>query len=301
MTRTIALDWEGKTLRGFAAFDGQNTTVVLRESLPSGSFFSSLPPDTRVVVEAAHFGVRTDFSVAQVYRQEELDQIIAQAQVHGVDVVCFPERLTRRASVEAGFVEAITRESGFEETFTDKTRDAEAIWKFVHDHPQVSLMRVRTQEDRDRGALLGEIQHEMSGLLNVMRPDYAHPLVEQARSILHDSLVSAPQDAVDFFDLKVKFKGKPNERLDFSYARVMSVFVAVFDRNGNLRTNPHGKFIGMRTVWGLLGMHPFRGPGSTARSNLMYHGLKNFERKGRTRAEYRTAVRWLIKTLRDSQ
>lgn len=300
MTHTIALDWEGKTLRGFAAFNGDRTYTVRRDALPDGTFFQTLPSGSRVVVEAAHFGIRTDFSVAQVYRQDELNQIIEHAQKNNVDVVCFPEKLTRRASVEAGFVESITRESGFEETFTDKARDAEAIWMFVNKHPEVSLMGVRTQEDRDWGTLLGEIQHEMSGLLNVMRPDYSHPLVDQARSVLHEAFESAPPEAVEFFDLKLKFKGKPKERLDFSYARVMSVFVAVFDRNGDLRKNPSDSFIGVNTVWSLLGMHPFRGPGSTARSNLMYHGLRNFEKKGSTRAQYRTALYWLIRTLRDS-
>ena len=119
--------------------------------------------------------------------------------------------------------------------------------------------------------------------------------------LVHSADLS-PQTA-SWFDFKTVFKGKTNERLDFNKTAVMAVYVAVRNEDGTLRTDPNGRPIGYRWFKKLLKQHPYHDKAGTARSNLMWHFLRNAlheKENGRDqqgRAAFRKALKELFRAL----
>ena len=232
-------------------------------------------------MEAPHLGVRGPLSVAQVYTQQELERL---ARVYPGRIRAFPAKLSPRAREEIG---------------AEKPQDAEAIWHFVTKHPEVSLMY--WPRDTSFDDALTEQRTDMTVRLNVMRPAYDSPEVEHARSLLHSADLSL--QTASWFDFKTVFKGKTNERLDFNKTAVMAVYVAVRNEDGTLRTDPNGRPIGYRWFKKLLKQHPYHDKAGTARSNLMWHFLRNAlheKENGRDqqgRAAFRKALKELFRAL----
>jgi hypothetical protein len=254
----VVADWERGT--GWLCSNGQHDFVVSRQEFLAGSIAGKFD---LIVIEAPHMGVRGPLSKAQIYSEDELEVI---AELYPGQIALFPAKLTPRAQTEA---------LGYH----DKTRDAEAIHNLLTRHPDIPLMAFPPPHQRLYDAL-NEIRTDMTIRLNELRTDdvkYKDPQFDHARELLHAKFNAGEltDELIDWFGLKLKFQGKPKERLDFKEAPVMSVYVAVRNRDGSLRRDPAGRPIGREFFLKLLKQSAFHDKAGTARSNLMYHFLRN--------------------------
>ncbi len=136
---------------------------------------------------------------------------------------------------------------------------------------------------------LTEQRDDMSLRLNIMRPNYDSPEVEHAEELIRKMLPEM-SDELKYqggqgFGSNNKpiriLKGNSPRRgqADFKNTFVMSIYVATFTEGGLLRRDPKtGQPIGKKWFNSLLKQHAFNDKGGTARSNLMYWHLANFER-----------------------
>jgi hypothetical protein len=276
MKNLIVADWDRGT--EWSVYDGSATCYVGRINFPE--FIRNLPDNTVVVIEGAHLQPRGPLSVAQVYWPEEQEDLYKASE--NINIFAFPEILTFRAKNETGLGEP-----------------EEAIYKFVLAHPEISLMRWRLANpiDKLRWDYLNTIRNDCTVRLNIMRPDYKSDEVDRVRSWLERNYGSLSDLVKEVFGISFK------KKLLFNKSRVMSVYVTCFDEHGNLRLNDNGKFIGLRTVWAVLKLHPYHRKAGTARSNLMYHTLRNLEGKKPgnkiVRTKFRRAIKDLVQDFRD--
>lgn len=316
----VAADWERPSWR--ITLDGEDHFDLPKDSLASDTFMSTIAGHT-LVIEMAHLQPRNKFSVAQVFTDAELDELHLCAQRHNVKILAFPERMTAGAREECGFRELGTNSKDEEVVLhDDKTRSAEAIWRFVTANPRISLFR--WQPVNAKRAAIHEARTEQrmdcNARLNEMRTDYsASPEVERARTLLTEITLPAAESGVggplsgetlEWFGVKFyKVGSKKGQLREFNPTSVMAVYVNVFNDDGTLRMH-NGRFVGVDHIWRVLKQHPYHGKAGTARSNLMYHMLRNAEKKATasaggyyphqaTRASFRRAVKELIRAFRD--
>jgi hypothetical protein len=277
----IVLDWDRKT--EWACYSGDAIGHFGRNEL--AHFIAELPAGSTVIVEGAHFQPRTALSVAQVYDADELKVLRNVAAENDVAIFLFPEILSFRARAEQNIT---------------KDEDTIALYGFINRHPEISLMPWKAQDDAEvsRWEYLNSLRNDCTIRLNMLRPDYTHPSVDAVRKMLDDNFDTLSQPVRDIFGITKKRK------LIFNVSRVMSVYVTCFDDKGNLRLNGSGEFIGLRTVWAVLKLHPYHRKAGTARSNLMYHTLRNLEGKipgnKPVRANFRRGIKDLVQFFRDA-
>lgn len=301
--RLIVADWEGGKI-GWRIFDGASERHLDRDAFLAGAAWQPAEGPTRLVVEHAHLHERTGLSVAQVYPYAELCRLHEQAVKDGVEIVAFPQRLTLRARKEGGF--------------ESKEQDPQAIAAFIGRRPEVALKRWSPLRDDERvlHAAVNEIRMDMTLRLNLMRPSYEHPDAERAKQLLVQVAEQLSPATREQFGIKLKKKDGSLLKTPLKLAQIMALYVCVFDENGELRRNPDGEFIGMKTIWNqLLLMSPYHGRSGTARSNLMYHGLRNHDRvpysyedspeqhaaRRERWAQWRRGCKELLRAFRDAQ
>jgi hypothetical protein len=266
VSRLLVVDWEGAN--GWRVVDGDDDATdrfYPRGAMLDGSLWQHEP--CTLVIKHAHLHVRGARSVAQVFDAAELEQLDAIAWADGVRILAFPQRLALRARVEAGYAN------------DEKVKDPHAERAFVLAHPEVILKAWHPMTNREQilHAATNMIRDDITDRLNVMRPGYdGHPDVERARLLLATVYDSLSSEVRAHFGLKRKKNGEFTKAV--KWAQVMPLYCCVYDGNGVLRRNGHRQFIGIEFIWGrVLMMSPFHGRSGTARSNLMYHGLRHYD------------------------
>jgi hypothetical protein len=189
----------------------------------------------------------------------------------------------------------------------------------------VTLKRFKLPDTQtlNRYEAMNAIRADTNRRLNQMRPGYTdeHPDVAHARRLLTDALrADAGREAHEralspetcaYFGLRLGRTGRLPSTV--KWAQVMSLYVCVFDDTQRVRLNPQRCFIGMDFIWRLLLLSPYRGSSGTAHSNLLYHGLRNFDKtpygshltpdqwqqRRSTRIAWRRALREMLRLLRD--
>jgi len=284
----VVADWEGTNI-GWRVWDGKNEFQLTREAFLDLAEWTNGP--CSLAVEHAHLHIRGPLSVAQVYNEDELQLLHDTSTASGVHILAFPQRLTLRARIEG-----IHPDEGlpYQELDNPKQYDPRAIYDFVNTRPEVSLKnwRPRTQEDIALFEAVNEIRFDMTVRLNEMRPDYSvdHPDIAHALQLLNGFVAELDEDAQEQFNVLYYLRGMNAGNLRVNKLRInqiMSVYVCVFDGDQNLRTH-NGQFIGVDFIWGkLLLMSPFHGGSGTARSNLMYWGLRTYNNRHMPNQQYR--------------
>jgi hypothetical protein len=275
-------DWDRGT--EWSVYDHENnvTETVSRNNFRD--YVSSLPRNSVLYIEGAHLQRRTALSVAQVYDDAELLALHNAVADADITIKVFPEMLTFRAKTETGLAEP-----------------EEAIFSFLVAHPEIKnhLMtwHPSSPEDEFRWAYLNRIRDNVTVRLNILRPDYKSAECDWVASWLDRNFDKLSEDVREVFRITKKRK------ILFNKTQVMTVYVSCFDENGYLRLTPHGKFVGTRTLWAIWKMHPYHRKAGTARSNLMYHLLRNMEKGGKNdqpvRAKFRKAIKDLVRAFRD--
>jgi hypothetical protein len=280
-------DWEGTNI-GWRVWDGENEFFLSRNEFLDLAAWTNGP--CRLVVEHAHLHLRGPLSVAQVYAEDGLQLLHDTATASGVRILAFPQRLTRRTRVEGIHPDEGVR---YQELANPKQYDPRAIYDFVNNRPEVSLKdwQPRTQEDIALFEAINKIRFDMTVRLNEMRPDYSvnHLDVAHALQLFNGFVAELDEDAHEQFNVLYYALGinAGNLRvIPLRMNQIMSAYVCVFDGNQNLRTH-NGQFIGVDFIWSkLLLMSPFHGRSGTARSNLMYWGLRTYNNRHMPNQQY---------------
>lgn len=262
-----------------ADFGGNSWTVLNGESqevipLTTEDFasLSWLPNGSMLISEKAHFGIpRNDLSLAQVYPADELLEIYERARRKKCTIKLFPNQLTAKARAMFGDGEK-----------TDEN-DAKAIYGMVTQCPHVKLMNPPKSFVAEHSREAGwKFKNDTNAILNRARrfkyedPDDA--IVQLLETNLRDIADRLSPLSRSVFDLeRVKRNG------DFCSSssrrvRLYTIAALFFHPNGSARLRPDTGAVPGKT-WlrrNVLHTSPFHFRGGIARSNLYWHGFRNY-------------------------
>jgi hypothetical protein len=251
----------------------QTTTTMSPEDFLSLRWISE--GDT-LVAENAHLGcVRTDLSLAQVYTKPLLTDFYGRAARKGCTVKLFPGHLTPKARAQYG---------GGEKSDDVDTR---AIHHMVTNSPHVRLMNPPVSFEPTRSREAGwKFKDETNAILNKARrfkyqdPDDAivQFLAANLKAIAA-GLSPAAQEAFDFD--KISKRSGDFLKSDGRINRLYTLTAFFLHPNGTVRQRPDtGAMPGMQWLRrNVLHTSPFHFRGGIARSNIYWHGFKNYALK----------------------
>lgn len=249
--------------------DSQTTTVMTVDDFASLKW---LPNGAILICENAHLGVpRNPLSLAQVYTDHQLPEIYERALSKGCIIKLFPNQLTPKARAMFGTGEK-----------TDEN-DTKAIYGMVTNCPHLKLMNPPKTFVVERSREAGwKFKNETNAILNKARrfkyedPDDA--IVQFLDENLHDIADSLSPLARSIFDLE---RTKRNGEFCTSSSRRVRLYTIAslfFHPNGSARLRPDTGAIPGKT-WlrrNVLHTSPFHFKGGIARSNLCWHGFRNY-------------------------
>jgi len=269
------------TMQIFVADFGGNNWLVYDEAkeesttLSPAEFYSQafLPPGATLIAEHAHLGSpRKDTSLAQVYEADQLLSFYARAKQKGCTVKLFPQASTPRARARWGASAQKTDEV-----------DAKAIALMVKNSPHMPLMNPPSSFEPTEAREAGwAFKNETNGILN------------RARRFKYESENDAVVQFIDDYSNEIASRLSPSARVVFDWHRIkkdgkfyastrrqsrLYTIVALFlHPEGYVRLRPDtGSIPGIRWLRNcVLHMSPFHFRGGIARSNLYWHGFKNY-------------------------
>jgi hypothetical protein len=267
-----------------ADFGGKEWTVFNGEAVHCLSTDDFLrleawcPKGAMLVAENAHLGCeRTHKSLAQVYTAPQLQELYRLASSLSVEIRLFPQGQTPKARAFAGIDEK-----------TDAA-DAQAIYAYLIDSPSVlqSLKRPPTSFQPERWREAGwSFKEDTNVILNVARRfDYkieGDKITSFVLANLEAFESMLPNDAKEIFGLLHRKKDGSFYAIDSQQgpklSKLYTLAALLLNEEGNLRLRPDTQRppgIGwlMRTQ---IGTSPFHHRGGIARSNVMWHGCKNY-------------------------
>lgn len=301
-TNLHTLDW---TTGKIKMYDGKKSVILTKTELLDA--IAKMSPGNYLVGEYAHFGVpRVGLSMAQPFTAPELQAIYDKCIECGVIFELFPQMSTPRA---LNYSEVKKMESA-----KDPDPDAEAIWKLLQDYPEISLMYTpidfETSPKRQEGYdIIDRLNHTLNLVRGAGKKGYMQE--EDAnwrflRDNLDDIVTRLSPETLSAFNLGEDGRYKTG-KINFNQiklAQVYSILAILQAHDGTklVRTStnelPGWKFI-KRYV---IRMSPFHLKGGLLRSNLYWHGLRNWVgnqagTKGLYRAGYcpENSKKWIKK------
>jgi hypothetical protein len=270
----ITADFGGPN--AWTVFNGQETFTFSCEQFHN--LASWCPSDEMLIAEDAHLGrPRTKKSLAQVYTAEELQAFYRQAYSLGIDLRLFSHGQTPKARALAGFDEK------------NDTVDAQAIYVYLLQNPSVlqSLKLPPRSFEPERWREAGwAFKDDTNMILNVARRFKYKTEGDQITSFIVDNLDRlasiVPDDAKEIFGLLHRKKDGSFYALDSQQgpklSKLYTLASLLLNETGDLRLRPDtGRSPGigwlMRTQ---IATTPFHHRGGIARSNIMWHGCKNY-------------------------
>jgi len=267
-------------------FNGKETQSLSHDEVLNLPF--NLEKGTTIISEYAHLGVpRTLKSLSQPFTKHQLKSFYDTCEAREISLRLFPQKSTPRA----------IEYSKFEKS--DET-DPEAIYNLIQDFPQTSLMNppkdFELTESRREGFKWKE---EINLILNHSRSqDYEGKAYEWIINNIEkiDNLLSdTARSAFKIERYKVSNKNKGFQKGDINInklakAQMCSILATLMGgiekdfltEEAFINFKPRlrvltGRFAGWNFVKRyVLCMSPFHLRGGVARSNLYYHGLKNW-------------------------
>ncbi len=260
--------------------------------------------ESTILVEAAHLQPRSSppKSVAQVFTPEQLKKIETSLNDTDATILAFPQRLSRYARLLSAYGD-------------NKELDPYALIEFYAKLPignRVDLKKWKSPSDKDKALDIcaTNIRKEITDRLNILRAVHydteqwdidevgdlftvMEKIIENPPPSLSDENFRA--EVFDYMHINdtTDWKGKLRGSRDL--IRLMSLYVCVFERGGSIRKNNdihdpddpeeviltgNEKGIGLKFIWDrLLLMSPYSGQSGTARANLMYYGLQNYDKR----------------------
>jgi hypothetical protein len=234
-----------------------------------------LPNGAKLICEAAHLGTpRTDFSLAQVYTEQELLSLYAALTAKGCELRLFPQGITAKARAMAGINDK-----------SDKG-DLLAIAYYVQKFPNTPLKRPPTSFVTERRVEAGwTFKKENDGILNVARrfkyfrhDDYVALFVERNFDELASRLSNNAKEFVHLSDdYRSRKKGKSWNQDSTRKSRIYTLAALFLHPDGYARRRPDtGTLPGINWLKRyVLHFSPFHFKGGIARSNLKWHAFRN--------------------------
>lgn len=295
------LDWERDGWR--VSIAGAPAVKVSRDDMLTTNLLDAADI---VVVEQAHMRPRTVYSVAQVYTEDELRTLPFRSKIRLFPGM--PGQLARAARA-VGNVSNKVNEYG--QPLPDKDKDAETMAMFAAASPErvASWKRLKLPEEdpaRKLWPARDQLRDDLREALNPLRTawnakstaeKYALPEVARFCALLDSTFDDLSDGVKEQFGIRRSRNGIRVERMPAA----LTVYLAVYTREGDLRLRPDGQFIGVRFILDSIGMSSSYRP-NMARSQLTYHGMRHYKggRDGGARSEYMRNLRHFIQILRDS-
>lgn len=247
-------------------------------------------PNHTFIGEDAHFGVpRNITSLAQPLTKRELVTLYNECKKHNVDLAFFPQKSTPRAKLYAGL----------EKSDED---DPKAIHKLVSDFPKIQLKNPRYQFDASFVRREGyKMKDDLNRRLNVARrQDYTDSNSQWLRNNIEQLINRISEQAKDCFGLTDESRYKVTSkktgaligRMNFNNVyfpqlySILSTLQGKIDFDGEnadivtarvIRSESTGDLPSWKFAKKhLFCMSPHHQKGGVARSNLYYHGKKNY-------------------------
>ncbi len=269
----VVVDFGGKE---WTSFDGQSV-----QRLSTDDFLRLdqwCKKGAMLIAERAHLGCpRTNKSLAQVYTAPELQDFYRYASSLDIEVRLFPQSQSPKARAFAGI------------KIKDDVNDTQAIYAYVLSSPSVlnSLQHPPRSFEPERWREAGWIfKDDTNVILNVARRFNYKTEGDKITSFVIDNLerlaAIVPDDAKEIFGLLHRKKDGSFYALDSqqgpSLSKLYTLAALLLNEEGNLRLRSDtGRSPGigwlMRTQ---IATTPFHHLGGIARSNIMWHGCKNY-------------------------
>ena len=285
-------------------YDGEVVKTISHEdvlNLPS-----KLETGSTLVGEYAHFGCpRGELSRAQPFTEKELFEWYSEFKSNNITLKLFPQKSMPRASYSLfGAQEVKEGEKTSKKAKKSDEDDPKAIYSFLKKYPNASLMNPPKSFGFSKVAEEGlRFRRETNNILNWQRraepayrdkedentkwfleniEDVYSNLSESAREIFRFNRYQkdGTREGITYKNGDFKTIGSGTE--DLSKTQVMSVLALLRHPKNGIRLReiaingkkqmPGWKFIKKY----VLAMSPFHFKGGVARSNIYYHGLKNY-------------------------
>lgn len=253
------------------------TDVVTRLSPEEFRTLSWLPAGSLLICESAHLGTaRTDYSLAQVYTEQELLSLYAALTAKGCELLLFPQGLTAKARAMAGFGKKDKNDEV----------DLRAIAYYVKNCPGTQLRKPPKTFVAERRVDAGwSFKKENDGILNVARrfnyaqkDDFVTLFIKQHMDELALRLSNnAKQFMMLSDDYRSKTKGKTWNQNKTRTTRLYTLAALFLHPKGYARKRPDtGSLPGINWLKRyVLHFSPFHLKGGIGRSNLMWHAFRN--------------------------
>lgn len=238
-----------------------------------------LEQNSTLICEYAHLGCpRGERSLSQPFEADELLTFYENLKEKNITLKLFPQQSTPRACAYSGLPKL-------------DSNDPISIYKLISDFPQISMMSPPSSFDvSDKRKLSWDMKDAINYTLNVARR-YGYNDKEDAntrtiKELFPKMLTDLSEETKKAFGIceKSKYqvsrsgqykKGELNMN-NISKVQLYSILACLQNEKGELRTvkgkTPSWKFVKRY----ILCMTPFHFRGGVARSNLYYHGMKNY-------------------------
>lgn len=309
MTKLFTLDWTTGKIR---MYDGKKYTLLTKSELLDAII--KLNKGSKLVGEYAHFGVpRVGLSMAQPFTEKELNTIYDKCLECGVIFELFPHMSTPRA---LNHIKEKKMESA-----KDPDPDAKALWHLLMDYPEISLMKTpvkfETSPKRQEGY---DAVGDLNGMLNRVRGAGKAGYMQEEdanwqflKNNLEDIAKELSPATLSAFNMGEEGRYKKTGLINFNQiklAQIYSILAILQDHDGSHKVRestkelPGWKFV-KRYV---IRMSPFHLKGGLLRSNLYWHGLRNWVgkeagTKGLYRAGYcpKDSNKWIKQMTKDQE
>lgn len=265
----------------FVADFGTNAWTVLDSSsetttsMTPDDFFTLnwLPSGSTLIAEHPHLGCpRTDLSLAQVYTADELTDFYGRASRKRCSIKLFPAHLTPKARAQYGTPEK-----------SDDV-DARAIYHMVINSPHMPLMNPPTSFQASRSRKAGwDFKNETNAILNKARRfKYQDPddvIVQFLNLNINEIAARLSPRSREVFDFdKISKKNGLFLKSDGRINRLYTLTSFFLHPLGTLRKRPDTNAMpGIQWLRNnVLHTSPFHFRGGIARSNVYWHGGKNY-------------------------
>lgn len=252
--------------------------LKLPEKLPSGSF---------VVSEYSHLGCqRTDFSLSQPFTSDELLDLYCRFEQYGITLKLFPQKSTPRACA-------------YSELSKDDSTDPVAIYNLLVDFPKTSLMNPPKTFNpcavREESYTYKMYTDKFINMARREKPEsYSSDFCSKfIRNNMDEIEKRLSEDARSCFklteDQNARYKsnsikhGRNKGDWNFKNVSMQSIYAIACtivhpEYENMLRVRPStGELPGWKYIKKyIIKMTPFHLKGGVARSNLYYHGMKNW-------------------------
>lgn len=238
-----------------------------------------LQPNSTLICEYAHLGCpRGERSLSQPFEADELLTFYKNLKEKNITLKLFPQQSTPRACAYSGLPKS-------------DENDVKSIYLLLKDFPEISLMNPPKSFDvSDKRETAWTMKDEINYTLNIARRysynDENDMNTRAIKELFPKMLTDLSEETKEAFGISEKSKyqvtksgyykkGDLNMN-NISKVQLYSVLACLQNEEGELRTvngkTPSWKFVKRY----LLCMTPFHFRGGVARSNLYYHGMRNY-------------------------